>query len=860
MVALAEDEAPPPVRVDVLAYPRPSTARFLSLLAAILGAGLFLGNWVHNEAVGDSWTRAVAACLDPAKAQPADLLERHEDFEQCTAGVEQRRAAFALGGAAAVGVAGLIVLVLAPGVIERRRRLRALDDRLPATSARIAALAREAGLAQPPGVALGPAGLRDAFSFGLPRHYRIALPKGLAVRPASPLFEAVVRHELAHIHHRDVALAWLARSVWYVLAPLLVLPVLVAVVTTDFSLLSDYLWRAALFAAIVLVLQAALLRSREHDADLAAARAAGGEEALAAAIGGIRKEAHTPLRRLLAKHPDPTARLMVLERPERAAAVTAIDGLTSAFLAAILLPTVVSMLTVLLTGTGQIKWAQICAAVLAGVLLGATVGIGLWRQALVGRVTVAPARVAPAAAGVFAGLLLGQLSSFAQVGTGTQLGTQHPLTAATVAVAGGGATVVAAGLGELWADVAGRARRRRIATVPAVLLVGVLFASVLWAALVLQEALDQVGWRLASAAAVTLLGTAPIWSAALILAIAAGWALWAGRPGGQGPAWLLERGTVPSWVSTAGPAGATVGLVGVAGGVAGGAVIVGFRLLAGPAGSPAATEQRYYAYLWIAAAAGATAAATLAVLYPRRGTGAGLVASCLAVLTAEAAFLALNTALGGSLTPRFVVDVVRPPLALAVLLQVLVAAVTLPSRRTRTRSTWPTGMAAVLAAALAFAAGTGILAGRDILVPFAGQATPDLPPGGQTADDAAAAAYLNQVAPTVIAAYDGIERTVLAIDSDQAATGPERATRIRNEILGPLTALLTAAEASPIGSTAVTQVHRHCLESLRTAVRAFTEFATAYETSDQQLFNQAKLDRMRSVQEWRAWRAGLATL
>lgn len=183
----ASPDAPAPPdrpRPDVLAYPSPTTSRFLIFLAALLSAGLFVGTWVHNQLVFDDWFAVVARCEQEALAQTAaqpsleGAIAREHAAARCRAAVDRRRAAFAFGGAAAAAAAGLVVLYLIPGVIERRRRLRPLVPGLAPAGERMAALAGEAGLARPPALMLGTAAQRDAFSYGVPGRYRIALPRG----------------------------------------------------------------------------------------------------------------------------------------------------------------------------------------------------------------------------------------------------------------------------------------------------------------------------------------------------------------------------------------------------------------------------------------------------------------------------------------------------------------------------------------------------------------------------------------------------------------------------------------------------------------------------------------------------------
>ena len=63
------------------------------------------------------------------------------------------------------------------------------------------------------------------------------------------------------------------------------LPAIVGLASGELSSLPGYAWRAAVLSVVVAVVSAALLRSREHDADLRAARMCGGFEVMGAALG-----------------------------------------------------------------------------------------------------------------------------------------------------------------------------------------------------------------------------------------------------------------------------------------------------------------------------------------------------------------------------------------------------------------------------------------------------------------------------------------------------------------------------------------------------------------------------------------------
>jgi hypothetical protein len=854
--------APDRPRPDVLAYPSPTTSRYLVFLVALVTAGMFVGIWAHNQLLWEEWFAAVTRCDQEALRQARtvaglpDFLAREGVAAPCRAAADRRRAAFAFGGAAAAGVTGLTVLYLVPGVVERRRRLRPPVPELRPAGDRLAALAAEAGLSRPPGLVLGSATQRDGFSYGRPGRYRIALPRAVAVRwRSASLFEPLVRHELAHVAHGDVALAWLVRSVWYALAPLLALPLLLTLVSRDRSILGDYAWRAVLLAVVVQLVSSQLLRSREHDADLRAARWMGGPEAVAALLGRVPPPGQRSwYRRLLANHPSPARRLVVLERPELAAAMTFLDGFTPAFLATLAVPLIVSGLVTFLMGAGRSDLAQAAAAVVAGPLLGGSVGLGLWRAALVQRVAGGVVRPGPVGFGVAAGLALGQVASLAQTGAGLLGDVSHPGLLVVVALAGLGATVLVASLGELWADAAAAVRHPRTSWAAGLVVGSVAYAFVLWVAGWLQLLLDWGGWPLARLWLVTVLGSWPTIAALAVLGGAAAWALGASRRAAAAPTWLLEPGRPQPWPAKTGRTGLveTV-LVAVAVGLTGAGTLIAFRVLAGPAPADAA-EQRFYSYVWMVATAGAAATLALAVLVPRRGVGAGALAGPLACLVAVAGFLAMNTVLGGKLYAGFVVSVARPPLGLGLVLAVLVApAGLLAWHRERPLATlWPAAAAIGLAAVLVVAAG------RNTLTDF--QPVAAATAAGER-DRLVALAEATRYAATagdVIRRYQAVEAAAAGINADQRADGPTRAARVRNDVLVPLRTLLGDVEAYQPPSPKIESLHRTCLAFLRSSVDAFEAYAAAFEADDPVALAEAQAQQGHRL--YASWQAGLQTL
>jgi Zn-dependent protease with chaperone function len=58
----------------VLAYPSPTTLRFVVFLAALLSAGALVGTWLHNQLLFDDWLEAVVRCEAEALAQTRTAL------------------------------------------------------------------------------------------------------------------------------------------------------------------------------------------------------------------------------------------------------------------------------------------------------------------------------------------------------------------------------------------------------------------------------------------------------------------------------------------------------------------------------------------------------------------------------------------------------------------------------------------------------------------------------------------------------------------------------------------------------------------------------------------------------------------
>lgn len=772
--------APAGVRPNVLAMPSSTVARFVLLIGALLSSGLFVGTWVHNRtAAGDVWLARVIECerlrpTVPLKASAEEILAAQQSVLRCSEGAQQKLAWFALGGVALTLVAAGVLLAIVPMIIVRRRALRPLGPQLAAASERVAALAAEDGLRRAPDTMVGSSKLRDAFSFGLPGRYAVALPPAVAVRSTGAAFDPLVRHELAHVARRDVLIAWSARALWYVLVTLLALPVIVGLARADVSILPSYAWRAALFLGAAILASAGILRSREYDADLDSAQTSPRREALGTLLSTSGRGATTGWRRLVALHPDPSERVTMLENPGLLARPSAVDAAIAGFLASVTLPLLASVFA---TVPSLTVWVYAVPAVLVGPLMGATVGLALWRLAVVEMATGTarlPAAARRVAAGIFAGFLVGQPASLAAVGSDTITGTRSPLLPLVGALALGGTTFVVAGLGRIAADRSKHLSARGYTTT-AIFLSSTLFAFVLWAATMLTSTLDLGGWALTTLTVVTLL-TQPVAVAVVAALAVAVLVLLAVRPDDAPPTWVIE-GDPPASMA---PDGRSRGLldataVALAAGIAAALCILAFRLVAGPATTFEQQTQRFDAYVWVFAGAGLAAGLSLIGLHGLRGAGAGITAVALASGTAALGFVLINVAFGGNLTLEFVGAILGRGLPFGLLLFALaslLASLPFPDARGR-RPLW---LLVVVAALLGGMAATGAIAARDTISPLQQTTTEKL-----SAHD-----YVSSYAPTVVASLSSLHQAAAAIDTAVQLSPSERARRIRAELVAPL--------------------------------------------------------------------------
>ncbi|MDR6415598.1 hypothetical protein J2808_002339 [Pseudarthrobacter sulfonivorans] len=678
----------------------------------------------------------------------------------------------------------------------------------------------------------------------------MVLPKAVAVKFRDPaVFDAVVRHELAHIEHRDVAYSWMARSTWYVLGPVLLLPVVWSLVERDFSLLGSYLWRALALAAVVELVAAGLLRAREYDADLAAASGAVHLEQMRACLQRLpdRKQGRGIRRYFLARHPRPARRREVLESPWIAARIGISDGITAGFLAALSAPLIVGALIPLLTGTGLTVLAGVSAALLVGSLLGSSVGLGLWRWSAITRAARAfspsagqkemlggSPSVAGVAIGVSLGLVLGLWSSLAQTGLSRDYGIEMlmPL------VVGAGAVGLSAALGDVWAGALALMDRAVYGWGIALVVNCVLFSTAAWLWDSLWALLTGPGWAFARLWLATSLGTLPMLAAIMLVLIsaAAGLLLLARSAGREPPNWLfeispLEKATTAAPVDTPRTNIRTVVSAGLIAGCIVAAVPPVWRLIAGAAPTAEAAEQRVTTIVWMCAGAWGIFMVSTALFRPRFGPVAAIVGGFLATCLGGAGFLLYNLLVGGSINAALIGAILPPAIGLGFLFMLVGAALLpfIPVGPNPGRVRAPAfHLFTAAATALIGAAAVGL---APVLIGSASDT--EVAAGASTLNELAEVEnYADELAPLYLDKYQGVVQKQRAAQAAYPADPLGGVEQLRNTALPALTELRNEVESLNLRSQKLEELHNELFEALKLAEQGLLLEAEVVESLD----------------------------
>ncbi|MEV0804941.1 M48 family metalloprotease [Micromonospora sp. NPDC050200] len=300
---------------------------YLLVVAALVGVGISAGDlfFLADRSLSMPWALALNACdraFAVTTANPAP-----PGFTDCMADPARHRGFVMLGAVCVVLAGAAALLLLVPSVDLWRLRRHRGRFTVPGAAARFATFCDDNelfGRNRPRLLIAGPP-VRQAFTIGvIGRRPIVVLPAAVAVAYRDPVrFDPVVQHELAHVRARDVTWVAAVRGLVWLPVPAVAVGVLLEVGSIGpNAIIGGALLRALLLAGLVAVLAAALLRVREREADLHAART-GQAEALTALLrdASVRQapagnRGTAALRRLFARHPSPPERVRSLRHPD----------------------------------------------------------------------------------------------------------------------------------------------------------------------------------------------------------------------------------------------------------------------------------------------------------------------------------------------------------------------------------------------------------------------------------------------------------------------------------------------------------------------------------------------------------------
>ncbi|MFI7434924.1 DUF6636 domain-containing protein [Micromonospora haikouensis] len=397
------DPATDRARLNPFTLPPATTSLFLLLMTLTLSAAAYTYDAVAGGLTGweSSYRRCVVAADTAAATGPPQRVT--DGYLACNSAVDVRRAGVGLGAAALVATAMFVGYRRHPRRLIRRQGLRPLDPVVyPVAAREIARLVDEARLARQPRFVVnpyrtGPGGR----AFGCHPHYHVRLNRGLLHDTSDEgllALRAVVRHELAHLRNRDVDRTVLALLSGWAFVLVVAVPLLAFVAVRTPALLWPVGWRLGVAVALLWLVRAAVIRAREHHADVRAS-VAGPDRTdppfhppafpeREPPAGGPLGPARRAWWRLLRLHPTNGDRADVVRRPEALLRAGVVEALAAGVTVGVSLP-YLSTITTNLLGGDRLHGLLLASALL-GALTVTVVGTGLWRQALVSLVTGTP--------------------------------------------------------------------------------------------------------------------------------------------------------------------------------------------------------------------------------------------------------------------------------------------------------------------------------------------------------------------------------------------------------------------------------------------------------------------------------------
>lgn len=412
-----------PPRLNPFLFPSDTDFRFVLLIVSVLGSSLFTFNLLYFNVVGEDHKQAILDCV---AANPLDetldtdgKVARANAIAQCLDPFERRQAVVLGAGVVLVAVAATAIYQLTPALKIRREQLRRLSARdAPEVVAFLADLHHEAGLRRSPQYVWNPLNPTiSGLAFGRWGRYYVALTGGLVTQfyTDRPAFRAVVLHELAHLRNADIDKTYFAVAVWQAYVALVLIPL---GVITLYYLPGDPLqafniaWRMLALALLVYLIRNAILRAREHYADVRASMWDGPSDALSRVIMTLPRPGKLHWLARLGAHPHPASRLRTLTETQHLFRLNFWDAFGTGLVTTIALSELYNAIALLLPTT-QNLWSPFVTALLFAPLVVGVVGPSAWRVVFAALARgQAPGGLGRAGLALGLGFVAGQLLAF----------------------------------------------------------------------------------------------------------------------------------------------------------------------------------------------------------------------------------------------------------------------------------------------------------------------------------------------------------------------------------------------------------------------------------------------------------------
>ncbi len=354
---------------------------FTLLMTMVVGASIFAFNWLVLGQISDEFASQFIACYDQFSREGAAAVQAcFTPFQQAYAGTIVLWLVLLFLGAFAIYWAMPIIKI-------RRSHLVPLgSDEFPEVAGYLSDLVTRIGLEAEPRFLINPLNSTvDGQVFGRLGAYSVELSAGLMAifYKDKAIFRATILHELGHLRNKDVNKTYFALAIWYAfvgiaLCPLIISLALSMIRNDSIGFEIGVMLRMIPLTALVYLMLAAVLRSREYYADLRASIWEGQNGKLLDLLGSAPAVSLPWWKKPWRLHPDPSDRRAVLIDNQSLFHLSLLTVLGAGVAGAMIMYQFEGLIVLLLPDHLDIH-SGMMAAFFAGPVIAGVMVAGVWR-------------------------------------------------------------------------------------------------------------------------------------------------------------------------------------------------------------------------------------------------------------------------------------------------------------------------------------------------------------------------------------------------------------------------------------------------------------------------------------------------